>query len=66
MLILNVSMRHSCKYALAKEIFDLVHQTGSLRNKVASGDETSSCSQEFITGRVCNSYMVSTPAIWIG
>jgi len=21
---------------------------------------------EFITGRVCNSHMVSTPAIWIG
>ena len=31
------------KYALAKEIFDLVHQTDSLHNKVGSGDETSSC-----------------------
>ena len=32
---------------------------------VGSVWEVSVCSQEYITERVCNSHMVSVPAIWI-
>ena len=47
--------------------YTCTRNTCTLRKMFASvGVPCSRCGQEFITGRVCNSHMVSTPAIWIG